>query len=1261
MKKSIIILSVLPLVLWGSLAGAEINPSSQVDLPEAEGRVPAAYSSGKGFPKKSAGPFSAEGFGEEVPNPEKLRKPAQEEKVDENKSSEAESTSEDQIAEKTPEDGDSAVVSTPEESIENTENGKKEDKKKELSEEEKSLAEQLQLQRRVDVFYEGRVRFKNGASIWAVEDAGFSTPKLEVRGPDRMDNSEQELSFRVYTNYFPYIKNWELIIYKQEKLKSDSIFKKVEGEGESLFDIEVPISEGELAIGQTLYYVLKVYNEKGVFDLTKVKRIDVEPQREAGGSVQADKNSEARSIEEIWGQNSLEKQNIPLRGSRVRIVGANIPRNYDLAYRGQTINVDEQGKFVVEEHFPIGEHSIRLRISDRDNSEAFYVPFKMQVTGKYLFMVALADFRVGKGYLSEKVTGLSSDDYYSGDMFLDGRLAFYAKGKVKGKYLITAQLDTTEGDVEEVFKGIHRKNSEALFRRLDPDRYYPVYGDDSNTFEDSPSQGRLYVKVEVDQSYLLWGNYNSGIDGTLFAQYNRSLYGAKLEYNSNRSTKFGENKTKIKAFVSEPQTLFGHNEFLGTGGRVYTLRHNDVVIGSEKLVVEVRDRDSGLLISKVPLSPGRDYEFDYLAGRIVLSQALTTFVLTNSDEIIDSEGTDNDEYFLVADYEYNDNVTALSDSSYGGRVEKWLGSYFSVGGTYVDEKRDSTDYSLKGLDAQVRLGQESFIRIEGAESESRQTQANFISTNGGLTFVEKPFLTGSAEAARAWGVESQIFLNDIIQTEQQGLIRTWYRDTERGFSTARRQSADDLIEYGYDMEFNLNKKNIIKSKVTHSESGANRTDDVYILSYGRQFGSGDQLSAEYRFEEQEDLGAGSNEKGQLVGIKYSKRITPRWDIYAKGQLTLDEEGGYEDNDRATLGTTFKISRKWEGLAEYGTGDRGDSALAGLGYNIDDGHKVYANYDQSVDTVSTSENSAFTIGQKKRFSKGLSAYTENQFAETNDQAGINQLYGLDYRLDKLWTVGASYQEGDLEDSNTGLLTEKKALSGTLIFSKDKKITISSKASFVRNRGGENFDQILLTNSINYKLNRATTMLIEGDWSRTEDPNLAIPLARFIESNLGFAYRPVSNDRFNFLGKYTYLYDLDSQAQENARNDQRVNIFSMEGAYDLNRRWELGSRIAYKVGQERVVRGTGPWIDTTLTFGQLRARYHLIKKWDALIEYRMVHLKETEDFQNGALLGVDYHLGGNLKLGVGFNFTNFNDDLTNFNFNSYGWFINIVGKL
>jgi len=1230
----IVILSIA--FFFARSVDAQVGPST-IRPDSAEGRVPAALA--KTYKKEKVKEFEAVGFGEDFPEAGKFKS----QPVPQKKSpaqTEKNPAPEKPYVEKNPktENLDLITVKT------------KED-----------LENELQLQRRVDVFYEGRVRFKNGAAIWATEDAAGINPKLEITSQREVDVKTEEVRFQIFTNYLPFIKKWELKIFKMNKVGAEDVVETLKGDSENLLQINYKLPKDVFKVGDVLYYKLKVFDDKGIFDSVRTKRFVFIERAENQNLTDQNEDTISKTLVEIWDRSSIELQNISIRGSKVRLVGNNLPKDYVLHYRGQAVRIDEHGKFVIEEHFPVGKHQIKVDIQDQSKEEKFSIPFNLNISGKYFFVVGIADLRIGENKLSEKVTDLGNMNEYDGNIFVDGRLAYFLKGRIKGKYLITSQLDTTEGDVSEIFKGLHRKNSESLFRRLDPDRYYPVYGDNSKTTEEAPTLGKFFVKIEVDQSYAMWGNANSNLSGTLLSSYNRTLYGGHINYESKNQTQYGDRKTKFTAFVAEPETQLGHNEFIGTGGRLFILRHNDVVQGSEKIVLEIRDRDSGILKEQAPLMPYKDYEFDYLAGRVVLNQPLTTYVTEPAGEIIDPNGIGNNTYHLIVDYEYSDTGESLNNVTYGGRLEKWIGDKVALAGTVVKEKRGEQTYDLHGLDTTFRIGQESFVKVERSETKNLQTTSNFTSLDGGLSFESKQ-TSALTNNATAWAVESQMFLNDFLETKNEGVISTWYRDYDAGFSTARRQTAADLSEYGFDMELNFNQRDVVKSKMIFAEEKNNFDKSTFITSYGRRFGKGSNISTEYRIDKTERLNTNTKEEGHLVGLKLGQLLTSGWSAYVKGQTTVKEEGGYQDNDRYAIGTKFRISQKWDGSTEYSDGNRGEALVSGLAYNVAAGHQVYANLDKSLDSSTGPVSSGITLGQRKSFKNGVRLTTENQFEETAEEAGVKQLYGLDYNINRVLALNFSYQLGELENQQTAGITTKNAVSAGIVYTKDTDVTLSSKVSFLKDRGERNVDQFLITNSLKFRVGPSQTWFFEADYSLSENPLLTQgTLARYTETNVGYAFRPVRNDRFNFFARYTYLYDLDSEAQENARNDQRVHIGSVEGSYDLNRKWELGSRLARKIGSERLGRDQGQWLDATLTFAQVRLRYHLIKKWDGLFEYRAVELKESKDLQSGFLVGLDYHLGGNFKLGCGYNFTRFNDDLTNFSFNSSGWFLNIVGKM
>jgi hypothetical protein len=44
----------------------------------------------------------------------------------------------------------------------------------------------------------------------------------------------------------------------------------------------------------------------------------------------------------------------------------------------------------------------------------------------------------------------------------------------------------------------------------------------------------------------------------------------------------------------------------------------------------------------------------------------------------------------------------------------------------------------------------------------------------------------------------------------------------------------------------------------------------------------------------------------------------------------------------------------------------------------------------------------------------------------------------------------------------------------------------------------------------------------------------------------------------------------------------------------------------------------------------------------------------------LLGLDRHINDHMKIGIGYNFTDFSDDLGDLDYDKRGWFLNVVGK-
>ena len=90
------------------------------------------------------------------------------------------------------------------------------------------------------------------------------------------------------------------------------------------------------------------------------------------------------------------------------------------------------------------------------------------------------------------------EDGYSSD----GRLAFFAKGRIKGSTLLTIAFDS-ERDRPLV--------EDRLFGTIEPDRYYTLYGDAVEQRFEAATTRKLYLKIERRQFAALFGDFETGL------------------------------------------------------------------------------------------------------------------------------------------------------------------------------------------------------------------------------------------------------------------------------------------------------------------------------------------------------------------------------------------------------------------------------------------------------------------------------------------------------------------------------------------------------------------------------------------------------------------------------------------------------------------------------------------------------------------------------------------------------------------------------
>ncbi|MCK5237658.1 MAG: OmpA family protein, partial [Deltaproteobacteria bacterium] len=275
------------------------------------------------------------------------------------------------------------------------------------------------------------------------------------------------------------------------------------------------------------------------------------------------------------------------------------------------------------------------------------------------------------------------------DIHEEGRLAFYAKGSIKGEYLLTVAFDSESGTEED---------RQKLHGIIDPGTYYTVYGDATEQRYEGTSSEKLYLKIEKGKFYALFGDYRTGLTVTKLSRYNRSLTGFKTEAH-------GENY-EIKAFASQTHQSFMRDELRGDGtSGLYYLSLGGIVENSEKIIIETRDRTrSEVIVSSRALTRHIDYDINYDDSSIYFKEPIA------------SRDVSFNPIYIVVDYESYDPV---GDAwNYGGRIGYNFKEHkVKAGATVVHEGTVGGSGDLLGIDVAYELTKYSTLSAEMARTE----------------------------------------------------------------------------------------------------------------------------------------------------------------------------------------------------------------------------------------------------------------------------------------------------------------------------------------------------------------------------------------------------------------------------------------------------------------------------------------------------------------------------------------------------------------
>ncbi|KGY13041.1 hypothetical protein NM22_06030 [Vibrio tubiashii] len=1127
-----------------------------------------------------------------------------------------------------------------------------------------------------------RIYLKEGA-IWASRDITRFDPVLDVSIGDELEVADGKLTdsvnFTISSNYSYYMARYQIEVYRGQDRSLSQPLKVITGT-EVANDIDISWDgstdvDFTFAPGEQLQFRFKAWDKEDNMDVTTIGIADlVNPDSE----VEVDRNDSEDKLSRSYGRASLMRHNIPTNAGLAKFIGTGL-KGVDKVVIGEDEFEVEEGELYAEQFLPADAYVFPTKVIFDNGDERLYQLY-VRIPDTYYSQAGLADIYIGKNEVTGSTGALGVNDQYQDDIYNQGRVAYFSQGKFGDKLRVTTHFDSKNGRIKDIFKHPFASDSSNVFDILEDDDelYYGDYGDGANIHKVVNTKGKVYLDLEYDKSQALWGNYNTGLTGTDNNDYNRSLYGFKGDYRTRSTTKFGEDRLNVVGFAASADSAFAHDEFLGTGGSLYFLRHGEVVPGSDKVFVKVVNKDSGIAERELPLQSGRDYDIDPYQGRIILKRPLSNIISESFGSVISDTPTDGYENYLAVDYEYVPKGSDVKDSvTYGGRVKGWANDYIGIGTNYMTEERDGQDYESYGSDLTLRATEGTYLKAEWAHSKGQQADSNYVSFDGGLTFRE----VGNSAQARegdSFQVKGVANLYDIAPEVFGAVgndIKAWYKSKDSGYSQA--SQSDDLEQLSYGTELRLQATDEL-SLATRYTSIEEKKVDGTLETDSQQT----ELEAQYKVTDHIKVSAAGKQVGELnqtnqkgSGTLAGLRADYIWDsdnsVYVKGQSTVDKTEQYDDNDSVSVGGEFRVFDDLSLGAEYTTGDRGDATQATASYDITSDYTTYVTY---TDDDYEGDNNVI-IGQRADLTSNVDFYQENQFVDENNGKGRIDSFGFGYDMTDDIEFGIGYQQGEIEKQNeqdpTKLeVTHRRATTFTSSVDIDN-VALSNKIEFRVDEGNENvdpsrrrIDQFVTTNRYTHNLTEEYTLFGKFNYSKSVSKETDETLERFVEATGGIAYRPIYNDRLNVLSRYTYIADKDNLDRDVDYSNEESHIVEIEGIYSLNAKVDVGAKYAHKDKKEDFERASGAvqTVESNINLYGLSTSYHVIKEWDITGEYHWKTDTLNDELEHGALLSVNKHLSDNFKIGVGYNFSGFDGNLVNDDdYDAKGVFINLIGKI
>ncbi|HEX5636893.1 MAG TPA: flagellar motor protein MotB, partial [Gammaproteobacteria bacterium] len=380
---------------------------------------------------------------------------------------------------------------------------------------------------------------------------------------------------------------------------------------------------------------------------------------------------------------------------------------------------------------------------------------------------------------------------------------------------------------------------------------------------------------------------------------------------------------QVDAFAAEPGTIAGRDEYRGTGGSLYFLRHQDVLVGSDRVRIEIRDKDSGIVIGVKNLVASLDYDIDYILGRVMLSEPLSS--VANDTMLINNGALSGNPAYLVVRYEYTPGFDELKDVATGGRLHYWVNEKIKVGLTASSQEETGNENTLNGLDLTLRKSAGTWLKMETARSTGPGVQT-LNSNDGGFNFDELDWGGATDIKATANRIDTSVRLDEFFDGVR-GSTTLYMQNREGGFSAPGQLTATDVNQMGgtlnmpvtenVDINVKADKKDQKDSLETSSVEvdAGYRLNEHWILSSGARIDTRKDNSVNVPLTQLQ-----GDRTDVIVNAAYDSHQD--WSAYGFAQGTANTTGNREVNNRAGAGGSFQATDRLNIDGELSGGNTG---------------------------------------------------------------------------------------------------------------------------------------------------------------------------------------------------------------------------------------------------------------------------------------------------------------------------------------------------